>query len=110
MSSSTNPAPVDEEEFPIPEIGPDNRVLCPKCKTYINLGAVGIANLTERHWKSAKCDKNRRKHKEMEVVEKTKAAAKTFFMLRPPKVPISSFTAELSYFYWSLLRAASACS
>lgn len=87
MSSSTNPAPVDEEEFPIPEIGPDNRVLCPKCKTYINLGTVGIANLTERHWKSAKCDKNRRKHKEMEVVEKTKAAAKTFFMLRPPKVP-----------------------
>jgi hypothetical protein len=62
-------------------------VLCPDCKTRINVGKVGIQNYYKRHKGSAQCAANKKKKNNEDSAEKTKQNALKYFRLRAPIVP-----------------------
>lgn len=74
------------EEVPEPTVD-NGYVLCPDCKTKINVGKVGIQNYYKRHKGSAQCAANKKKKKIKDAIDKTKQNASRFFHPRAPAVP-----------------------
>jgi hypothetical protein len=76
-----------KEPEELPKLTIDNGyVLCPDCKTRINVGKVGIQNYYKRHKGSAQCAANKRKKRIEDTTEKTKQNASRFFRPRAPAV------------------------
>ena len=72
----------------VPELTVDNGyVLCPDCKTQVNVGKVGVQNYYKRHQGSAQCAANKKKKRIEDVTEKTKQNTLRFFRPRAPAVP-----------------------
>lgn len=86
----------------VPKLIIDNSyVLCPDCKTKINVGKVGIQNYYKRHKGSAQCAANKKKKKIEDAIEKTKQNASRFFHPQAPAVPstVKVPTLVQSYIY-----------
>lgn len=79
----------------------NGHVCCPDCKTWINVGKVGLQNYYKRHKNSAQCAVNRKKKKIEDTIQKTKQNALKFFRPKPPAIPPTVKTPAPVYPYAS---------
>lgn len=78
---------VAEAEADLPTIRADGTVECRRCKASVQLGSVGYANYTKRHYRTKQCDRNLKLEKERSVLSKAKESAKHWFGAKPKPVP-----------------------